>query len=84
MRINLRIKYVGQEVDKEITCNASDLVAFEAKYDRSVAKLQAEFRLTDLMFLAWRSESRTKQTKADFEAWLDDVDSLEVSDESPK
>jgi len=84
MRINLRIKYVGQDTEKEITCSASDLVAFESKYDRSVAKLQTEFKLTDLMFLAWRSESRTKQTKAEFEAWLDEVETLEVSDNDPK
>jgi hypothetical protein len=84
MRINLRIKYAAQDTEKEITCSASDLVAFEEKYNRSVAKLQSEFKLTDLMFLAWRSESRTGQTKSDFEKWLDEIDTIEVSDESPK
>jgi hypothetical protein len=84
MRINLRIKYAADEKDREITCTASDLVAFEEKYNRSVAKLQAEFKLTDLMFLAWRSETRTKQVQKDFEAWLDDVETVEVSNTDPK
>lgn len=84
MRINLRIKYAADEKAKEIVCSASDLVAFEEKYSRSVAKLQSEFRLTDLMFLAWRSETRTKGTAKDFEPWLDDIDTVEVSDQDPK
>jgi hypothetical protein len=84
MRINLRIKYAADEKDREITCSASDLVAFEEKYNRSVAKLQSEFKLTDLMFLAWRSETRTKHTTKEFETWLDDIDTVEVSNQDPK
>lgn len=84
MRINLRIKYAGQDKDKAVLCTASDLVAFEEKYNRSVAKLEAEFKLTDLMFLAWRSESRNKATKSDFMAWVDEIESIEVEDKDPK
>jgi len=83
MRINLRIEYTSGQ-GKEITCSAKDLVAFEDKYNRSVAKLEQEFKLTDLLWLAWHSEQRRKETTKDFDNWLDEIDSIVVSDEDPK
>jgi len=83
MRINLRVEFTEGE-PKEITCSAPDLVAFEDKFNRSVAKLEAEFRLTDLLFLAWHAENRKKQTKNDFDSWLEDVESIGVSETDPK
>jgi hypothetical protein len=83
MRINLRLQYDKGEA-KEIVCSAADLVAFEEKFNRSVAKLETEFRLTDLLWLAWKSETRTKAVTKDFEVWLDEVDSIIVSDQDPK
>ena len=83
MKLNLSVTYNASE-PKEITCSAKDLVAFEERYDRSVAKLQDEFKLTDLLYLAWHSEKRTNATKKDFDSWLDDIDSVEVSDKDPK
>jgi hypothetical protein len=83
MRINLRVDYTNSE-SKEITCSARDLVAFEEKFNRSVAKLETEFRLTDLLFLAWHSESRRKETKKNFDEWLDDVETVGVGEADPK
>ena len=83
MKINLRLTYVDKE-PKEIVCSARDLVAFEEKFNRSVAKLETEFRLTDLFFLSWHSETRTSSTKKSFEEWLDTVDKVEASDVDPK
>ena len=83
MRINLRVDFTNGE-SKEIICSARDLVAFEDKFNRSVAKLESEFKLTDLLFLAWHSEQRRKETKKDFDAWLDDVEQIGVSDNDPK
>jgi hypothetical protein len=83
MKINLRIEFAAGE-NKEIVCSAKDLVAFEDKYNRSVAKLEQEFRLTDLLWLAWHSENRRKETTKDFDKWLDEVDSIVVSDQDPK
>ena len=83
MRINLRVELTNGE-SKEITCSARDLVAFEEKYSRSVAKLETEFRLTDLLFLAWHSESRRKETKKNFDEWLDEVETVGVSESDPK
>lgn len=83
MKINLRLTYVDKE-PKDIVCSARDLVAFEEKYNRSVAKLESEFRLTDLFYLSWHSESRTGATKKSFEDWLDTVEKVEASDTDPK
>ena len=69
---------------KEIVCSARDLVAFEEKYSRSVAKLESEFKLTDLLYLAWHSEKRTNATKKDFDSWLDEIDNIGVSETDPK
>lgn len=83
MRINLRVEYTNGEA-KEITCSAKDLVAFEDKFNRSVAKLESEFKFTDLVWLAWQSEHRRKETKKDFDAWLDDIEVVTPSDTDPK
>ena len=83
MRIILRVTYQNSE-SKEVICSARDLVAFEEKFNRSVAKLEQEFKLTDLLFLAWHSEKRTNATKKEFDSWLDDIDTIEVSEKNPK
>ena len=69
---------------KEVICSARDLVAFEEKYSRSVAKLESEFKLTDLLFLAWHSEKRTNSIKKEFDSWLDEIDEIGVSETDPK
>ena len=71
-------------ISKEIVCSAKDLVAFEEKYSRSVAKLESEFKLTDLLFLAWHSEKRTNSIKKEFDSWLDEIDEIGVSETDPK
>lgn len=83
MKINLRVKYENG-TEKEVVCSARDLVAFEEQFDRSVAKLQVEFKITDLLWLAWHSEHRRKETSKQFENWLDEVDTIAVSDQDPK
>ena len=83
MRINLRIEYTDT-TEKDVVCSAKDLVAFEDKYQRSVARFEQEMRLTDLLFLAWHSLHRQKQTTKDFDTWLDDVESITPSDDDPK
>ena len=83
MRITLRVEFIDGNT-KDVTCSAKDLVAFEEKYSRSVARFEQEMRLTDLLWLAWHSENRTKATGKDFDSWLDDVESIEPSDDDPK
>lgn len=83
MRVILRVNY-NDGNSKDVVCSAKDLVAFEEKFSRSVAKLDTEFKITDLLFLAWHSEKRTKTTTKDFDAWLDEIDSIDASEKSPK
>ena len=83
MRITLRVEFTNQKTT-DVVCSAKDLVAFEDKYQRSVARLETEMRLTDLLWLAWHSLSRQKITDKDFDSWLDDVESIAPSDDDPK
>jgi hypothetical protein len=83
MRVNLRVEYSdGTKI--EVRCTAKDLVAFEDKYQRSVARLEQEMKLTDLLFIAWHSLHRQKETAKDFDTWLDEIESIEPSDDDPK
>jgi hypothetical protein len=83
MRITLRVEFTNNETT-DVVCSAKDLVAFEDKYQRSVARLETEMRLTDLLWIAWHSLHRQKQTGKDFDNWLDDVESISSSDDDPK
>lgn len=83
MKINLRIELNTGDV-KEVTCSAADLVAFESKYDISVTTLESNVKYTHLLFLAWTSEKRRKETTKDFESWVEDVASVGASDSDPK
>lgn len=83
MKINLRIEYTtGEEV--EVTASASDLVAFESKFEIAVTKLEQDMKYTYLLWLAWHSLFRKKLTDKDFESWVDFVESVAPSDIDPK
>jgi hypothetical protein len=83
LKLNLRIEYITSGA-KEVTCTASDLVAFETKFNLSVTKLGEETKLTHLLYLAWSSEKRTKATALDFEPWIETVVTVGASDLDPK
>ena len=70
--INLRIEFIDGST-AEVTAIAADLIAFEAHFDLSVARLEKEIRLTHLFFLAWRVLKRTNQTTDEFEKWTESV-----------
>ena len=73
MRLDLRITYAdGSAVETAAT--TADLVAFEEDQNRSVARLEAELRLRDICWLAWKSLSRQGKTAADFHSWLESID----------
>lgn len=83
MKLTLRIDFLSGE-SKDIECSTADLVKFEQKFDLSVARLDAEMKITHLLFLAWASESRTKKTDKSFDEWLELVSSIGASDIDPK
>lgn len=79
MKITMTVTYAdGSAVSTAAT--TADLVAFEDHFNRSVARLEVELRLTDICWLAWRSLSRQGKTAADFTAWLETIDGVELTD----
>jgi len=83
MKINLRIIFADGKTS-EIVVNAADMVAFENKFDKSIAVLQSDYRLTYMAYLAWHSESRQKKTDLDFDTWLGTIENVTGSEEDPK
>jgi len=81
MKINLQIKYLDNDTKKELVAVASDLVAFETKFNLSIASLQSDTKLTHLFFLAYAVEKRTKAIgDVEFENWLETVESVEAGE----
>ena len=83
MKINLRVTYNDESVE-EVKGTMRDIVAFEDKFDKSVANLATDSRITDLLWIAWNWLHRQDKTKKDFEEWCEEVDTVEASEESPK
>ncbi len=73
MNFKLTLTYVNGD-SKELTCIASDMVAFESHFDLSIARLEKEVRLSHLFYLAWHADKRTGATTDDFEKWLEGVE----------
>lgn len=70
--IDLRVQFLD-DTEKTVTCIAADLIAFEAKFDVSVARLEKDLRLTYMFYLAWHVLKRTGETKLEFEKWTETV-----------
>jgi len=83
MKINLRIEFVSGE-SQEVSATAPDLVAFEDKFNVSIASLTNEPKMSYMLYLAWHSEKRTGGTKDSFEKWLETVDMVGASASDPK
>lgn len=77
MQINLHVQFSDQ-TEKDIIATAADLVAFESKFDLSVAKLEQNVKLTHLLFIAWNEQHRTGETKLEFEKWVESVEKIEA------
>lgn len=79
MQINLQITF-ADKTKKVVTATVADLIAFEAKFDLSVSRLEKDIKLTHLLFLAWHADKRTKATELEFDAWVDNVEAVEASE----
>ena len=83
MKINLRVEFISGEA-REVVASAADLVAFEDKFNLSIVRLESELRITHLLFLAWHSLYRQKQTDKDFDTWVELVETVGSSAIDPK
>lgn len=79
MLINLQVTY-ADGTKKEVAAGASDIVAFESKFDLSIARLEQNIKLTHLFFLAWHAEHRKGETKDTFEKWLESIELVEAAE----
>jgi hypothetical protein len=59
--------------EKTVTAVAADLVAFEERFDMSIAQLEKNVRMTHLFFLGWNAMRRTGETKDEFDKWIEGV-----------
>lgn len=70
MKMHLRVtNNDGSAAD--VTVSAADFVGFESAFNRSVAKFQEEFRLTDMYWLAWHALRRSNPGIPEFTDWLE-------------
>lgn len=76
MQTNLHITYADGS-KKTVSTTPADIVAFESKFDLSIARINDNFRMTHLYFLAWHAENRAKETTLDFDAWVDAIEAVE-------
>jgi hypothetical protein len=63
----------------DVVISAPDFVAFETKYDRSVARFATEIKFTDICWLAWHRLHRDKKA-GEFEAWLETIDGVNLEE----
>ena len=83
MKLNLQVTY-SDKTEKTIEAGTPDLVAFEDKFNVSVAQLGRDTRISWLLFLAWHAEKRKGATKDTYEKWLDTVENLGETEQDPK
>lgn len=80
--INLQIEFVNGTT-ADVSAVAIDQIKFEAHFDISLSKIAEQAKLTHIYWLAWQVQTRLNETKLDFEAWAETVESVGVGD-SPK
>jgi hypothetical protein len=79
--LNLQIQFVdGTSAD--VSTSASDYIKFEAHFDKSIATLGTDVRITYMFFLAWAASKRAGKTELDFDAWTETVSM--VGESAPK
>jgi hypothetical protein len=78
MKMNAKVEYADGSV-ADVVISAPDFVAFETKYDRSVARFATEIKFTDICWLAWHRLHRDKKA-GEFEAWLETIDGVNLEE----
>lgn len=79
--LNLQISFVDG-TSSEVSTTAADYIKFETHFDKSIATLGNDVRLTYMFFLAWAAAKRTGVTELEFEAWSETV--AMVGESEPK
>jgi hypothetical protein len=81
MKIALSVEFIDG-TKSDVDAVFADFVSFERTWQRSVAKFETEIRLTDLAWLAWHSEKRTRKTSLPFDPdWINTVVTVEIRED---
>lgn len=83
MKLPMTVVYDGG-TRKVVVAQFADFIAFENVHNKSVAKMDAELRLSDLAWIAWHAEKRNKQTALEFNDWNQTVEELELGGEDAR
>ena len=80
MRQQFKITY---QDGRSVTASSglAEQVAYEREFDRSIAELASNFRITDICWLAWRGLKRDDAGLPDFDTWINTVETVEVEDD---
>ena len=79
MKLPLTVTYTNGD-KRDVVAVFADFVQFERTWQRSVSRLEHDFRLTDLAWLAWSAQTRAKNTALAFDPdWLETVESVELA-----
>jgi hypothetical protein len=70
--LNLQIQFIDGTT-QDVSTTAADYIKFESKFDRSIATLSDDVRLTYMFFLAWCAAKREGKTELEFDAWSETV-----------
>jgi hypothetical protein len=70
--INLQITFADGST-AVVSTTAADFIAFEAHFDRSIAILSTDARLTYMFYLAYSAQLRTGATEKTFDEWVTNV-----------
>jgi hypothetical protein len=81
--ISLKLVFVDG-TEKSVLAIAADLIAFEQHFDKSVATLQNDVRLTYLFWICWHVLHRKGETKDDFDKFIETVSGVSVGDDQKK
>ena len=82
MKIKLNIKTVEGE-EQEVLAIVPDFIAWERHSKRKISDLVNAIAMEDMAFLAHSSLKRQGNVKP-FDAWIQTVAEIEMSDEDPK
>jgi hypothetical protein len=77
--LNLQIQFIDGTT-QDVSTTAADYIKFETHFDKSIAALGNDVRLTYMFFLAWSASKRTAKTELEFEDWSETVSMVGESD----
>jgi len=84
MKQHIYVVDASTQVERDVVAVFADFIAFEAKWNKSVADISTRITLTELSWLAWSCEHRNKVTALDYDAWCLTVESAAMTPDAYK